>query len=174
MHLGVAVDAGVVVVNLAMPIFDVAAYTRYGLTRHEELVAYGPVWVVAYYAAFPHRLMFEHVRPTQVAVALEAFLVLSEHHWRSGTKQHCPSSSPHVTSVHIVAIAAKHFAFEHGMVVLEHELRLNIEMTGEACCFSVRPDDIVGVAARLDVQRPRAVAGFASLGLVTLFLFLLA
>jgi hypothetical protein len=93
---------GSAVVNIAGFIrFNMTAYAGYRLTCHEEFVVYRAVRSMTNATAFPHRFMFEDKRASLLFVTLEAFLIPSS---QTGTQQHFPACSPHILSVHIMAV----------------------------------------------------------------------
>ena len=65
--------------------------------------------------------------------------------------------------VHLVTIAAAHFAFEHWMVMRQRECRADFQVTLEAGFRRLaRIDDRASPTASFDMQTPRAVARFAA------------
>ncbi len=89
------------VVNIAGFIFYVTAYARYRLTCHEEFIIYRAVRSVTYCTAVSHRFMLKDKWASLFFVAIEAFFTLAQ---QAATQQHFPSRSPHIASVHIVAV----------------------------------------------------------------------
>ncbi len=169
MHSRVAVNALIAccnwvssVVNFTLTTFDMTAYARYRLTCYEEFVVYRTVRRMTDGTAFAHRFMFEDKWASLFFVAFETGLILA--------KQHRSPGSSHIASVHVMAIRAQHSAFWYGVMVLEHEFSLNIEVTAIARCFRICQDDLALVSRIFNVKAAGTVTHLASLYL-TCFCF---
>lgn len=63
----------------------------------------------------------------------------------------------------IMALNAIHSAFDHGMMLRQLELRVNVHMAGKTCLrIAARIYNMPSAAAGLHVQAARPVARFAS------------
>jgi hypothetical protein len=122
------------------------------------------VGIVTDTTAITHCIVLEDKRASLLFVALEAFFFRKQ--------QHRPTCSPHVTSVHIMAVIAEHSAFGYGMMVLEQELAFNIKVTGKARRFSIRPDNLALVVHVFEVKAPRSVTRLTGLCLTCFSFFI--
>ena len=134
MHGGVAVDAiladayGMAAVRVTADArrtrvecrLPVASKTGDALTCNQQLVVYRAMWIVTGVASVTYRIVLENEWSLHFLVASKTSLVVA--------KQHRTAGGSNITSVHIVTIRTKHFAFRDGMVMLEHKLALYIEM----------------------------------------------
>jgi len=111
-----------------------------------------------------HRFVLEDKRASLLLVALEALLVLAE--------QHRPTCSSHVTSVHIVAVIAEHSSFRYGVVVLEHKLAFNVEVTVEARRLSICPDNLALIVHVFEMKTARPVTCLTTLCLTRFSFFI--
>ena len=96
----------------------VAADARCRLARHEEFVIDRPVRIVTGRTPVAHRIVYEHPRALLIFVAVETLFIASQ--------QQLPARRPDISAVQAVAVRARHNPLPHGMVVLEHELSLDI------------------------------------------------
>lgn len=134
MHGGVAVDAiladayGMAAVRVTADArrtrvecrLPVASKTGNALTCNQQLVVYRAMWIVAGVASVTYRIVLENEWPLHFLVTSKTFLIVAE--------QHRTADGSDVTSMHIVTVGAGHPALGDGMVMLEHELALYVEM----------------------------------------------
>jgi len=117
----VSTDVGRTCAECRLP---VTSQTRYALAGHQKFVVYRAMWIVAGRAAVAHCIVFEYERPSSFLVTGKACFVAAE--------QHPAAGGSNVASVHTMTIRTRHFAFKDRMVMLEHELALDLRVTGEA------------------------------------------
>ena len=142
----------------------VTSKAGYRLARHEELVVYRAVGVMARPAAVAQRIVFKDKRPSHFFVALKAFFVVAQ--------QHRAARGPNVASVHVVAIRTRHPAFDNRVVMLEHEFAFDIKVTAEAG-FRISFEDVAALASSVfNVDAAGSVAGLAAFGNTGLGVFI--
>ena len=109
---------------------EVALQTQILISLHKHFVIYGAVRVVTGDAAFANRFMLENEWPALRGVALHASFLLG--HYR------CAAAFNYRLFVRIMAIAARHLAIFHRVMVRRVELRFFIQVTLEAS-FGIAP-----------------------------------
>jgi hypothetical protein len=141
------------------------AEVQVALDKH--FVGYGAMRVVADDAAFAERFVFVDEGAGLLAVAFGAGLI---HAGEAGLGTHAESrvmgGFEDVGAVRVVALKAIHAMLQNGMVVGQFELRVDVEMAGEAGFgLTARIDDeFAATAAGIHVKTAGAVAGFATGG----------
>jgi len=130
-------------------------HIRIGLREH--FLIDGPVRCVTGRAAFAQGRVFEDDALRLLAMTRGALLVQSRH-------RETARWFHNVEAVRVMALDAIHFAFAHGMVLREVELRVNFEMTREASLrvLSGIDDELSFLVSRRDVFAAGAVARFAA------------
>jgi len=134
---------------------------------HQHLVRDRPVRLMADDATFAQRLMLENHRARLLAMAFGATFVQARHACRRPDAERCAMRRFHdVRAVRIMALHAIHSPFQHGMMLRQFELRMNLHMTGKTR-LRIAPGvhNQPASAAGLYVQAPRAMARFASGGI---------
>jgi len=135
-------------------LLEMAAQAKRLVARNQQSGIHAPVRIVAYGAAFAHRLMLEHERPELLHVALGADFIFP-HEFR-------PAALDHRTFMRVVAVSATYLALQDGMVRRQIELSLLVQMALETRLGRLaRIDDGVGSAAGRNVQAAGPVTGFA-------------
>ncbi len=71
-----------------------------------------------------------------------------------------------------MAVIAGHSSFKYGMMVLEHELALNVEVAGIARCLSIGPDNLALVVHVFEVKASRPVTCLTGFCLTRLCVFI--
>ena len=113
-----------VAVGCVEALLEMTANARRCLACDQKLVVDRAVHVMAHRTAVSHCIVNEYPGPLLILVAIEALFVR--------TQQQFFSCCANVLSMHAVAIGTVHYPLFDGMMVLEHELPLDIEVAGEA------------------------------------------
>lgn len=148
-HLGMAFQAQVIV------------------TLDQHLIRDRPVRLMADRATFAQRFMMENHRTRLLAMAFSAAFIHARHACRwPHTQRSAMRRFKNIGSMRIVALDAIHPAFEHGVMLRQLELRVNIHMARETR-FRIAPGihDELASASSLHMQAARPVTGFTSSGI---------
>ena len=71
-----------------------------------------------------------------------------------------------------MAVIAEHSSFRYGVVVLEHKLAFNVEVTGKARRLSICPDNLALVVHVLEMKAARPVTCLTTLCLARFSFFI--
>lgn len=132
----------------------VALDTEVRVPLVEKFPDKGTMRRVAGHAAFAQRLVGKDVRPALLTMAVDARLV-------EPCEREATLGFMNVEAMRVMALAAVELAFEHLMVMRQPELRVRLEVAGEARVRRLaRVDDelVPPLPSRMDVLAARPVA----------------
>jgi len=130
----------------------------------QHLVRDRPVRLVTSRAAFAQSFVLKDHRSGLLAMALRAtFIQRREASRRPDAKRRAVRGLENIPAMRIVALDAIHSPFKDGVMLGQFELRVDIEVAVKARLrFTAGIDDKPSPTARLHVQTPRTVTGFAT------------
>jgi hypothetical protein len=156
----VTANAGRARVECRLPMTTKAGDT---LARHQKLIVYRAVDSVAGGATVTSRIMLKHERSPHFLVTVKALFVVAQ--------QHSTPGGSNIIAMHIMAIRTEHVAFQNRVMMLEHELALDVKMATEACP-DICDQDVPGLASPVfNVNASRPVTCLAPLRLPRFCLF---
>lgn len=133
----------------------VAAQAKIRIILNKHFAIDRAVRIVANGAAFAHRFVLEHKRPRLVLMTLRAIFVQPRHRESARVFEN-------IAAVRVVALNAIHRAFDHGMMLRQGEIGVNLDValkTGRGIFSGI--DDEFCVAG-FGVPAAGTVTGFAA------------